>query len=276
MGIAGDSTLWLNGRLKTLIGAGLGNINLDAHGLGATAADADTAIRYKLDIKAVGGSIDWSLAPDSPWWVSFRYAYADVEPTLREQPIFSDLQDRVQTRISGPGAALIYDSRDNIFTPTRGIFSETSLFASDETFGASGNFRRFRQTFMGWWPIAPRITLGARADYAQSSDGAPFFVRPYIALRGIPAMRYPGDKIASTEIEARWQLYGRWSIVAFGGVGVARLGEPFDHDRTAGAGGVGFRYELASKFGLHVGIDVARGPEETAVYLQVGSAWFRP
>ena len=66
------------------------------------------------------------------------------------------------------------------------------------------------------------------------------------------------------------------SVVAFGGVGVARLDEPFDHDKTAGAGGIGFRYELASKFGLHVGIDVARGPEETAVYLQVGSAWFRP
>jgi len=27
---------------------------------------------------------------------------------------------------------------------------------------------------------------------------------------------------------------------------------------------------------MHVGIDVARGPEDTAVYLQVGSAWSRP
>jgi hypothetical protein len=36
------------------------------------------------------------------------------------------------------------------------------------------------------------------------------------------------------------------------------------------------RYEIARKFGLHVGIDVARGPEDTAFYLQVGSAWFRP
>jgi hypothetical protein len=25
--------------------------------------------------------------------------------------------------------------------------------------------------------------------------------------------------------------------------------------------------------GLHVGIDIARGPEDTVVYLQVGSAW---
>ena len=121
------------------------------------------------------------------------------------------------------------------------------------------------------------MSLGARADYQQSSDGAPFFVRPFIALRGIPAMRYPGNKVIQSEIEARWQFYGRWSVVAFGGVGQARIDEgPAQRDKTAGGGGVGFRYELARKFGLHAGVDVARGPEDTAVYLQIGSAWFRP
>jgi hypothetical protein len=65
-------------------------------------------------------------------------------------------------------------------------------------------------------------------------------------------------------------------VVAFGGAGVARLDERYARDKWAGAAGAGFRYELARKFGLHVGLDVARGPEETAVYLQVGNAWFRP
>jgi hypothetical protein len=39
------------------------------------------------------------------------------------------------------------------------------------------------------------------------------------------------------------------------------------------AGGGGFRYLLARKLGLQTGIDVARGPEETAFYIQVGSSW---
>ena len=43
--------------------------------------------------------------------------------------------------------------------------------------------------------------------------------------------------------------------------------------RTVVAGGVGVRYLLARKLGLHVGLDLARGPEDTAAYLQVGSAW---
>lgn len=41
-------------------------------------------------------------------------------------------------------------------------------------------------------------------------------------------------------------------------------------------GGVGFRYELARKYGIHGGLDLAVGPDNTAVYVQVGSAWARP
>jgi hypothetical protein len=41
-------------------------------------------------------------------------------------------------------------------------------------------------------------------------------------------------------------------------------------------GGVGFRYEIARKYGIHMGLDLAFGPDNTAVYVQVGSAWARP
>ncbi|MCI4431191.1 MAG: hypothetical protein JHC40_18730 [Burkholderiales bacterium] len=39
-------------------------------------------------------------------------------------------------------------------------------------------------------------------------------------------------------------------------------------------GGLGFRDELARKFELHAGIDVAHSPGTTAVYFQVGNVWF--
>jgi hypothetical protein len=277
MAFAADSSRWLDGRLKTLAGALGGTVNLDVYGLGNVAADLDEAVRYTLDIRGAGGHVDWKLAPQSPWSIGLRFVYADVEPKLRDDPAFPNLEDRIRSRIVGPGVTLTYDSRDNILTPTRGYYAETSLFVSDDAFGANRDFRRFGQVLIGYWPVMPRVTLAARADYMQSSDGAPFFVRPFIAMRGIPAMRYPGNKVVQSELEARWQFHGRWSVVAFAGAGLARIDEgALVRDKTAGAGGLGFRYELARKFGLHAGIDVARGPEDTAVYLQVGSAWFRP
>jgi hypothetical protein len=45
-------------------------------------------------------------------------------------------------------------------------------------------------------------------------------------------------------------------------------------DLAWSAGG-GFRYLLARLFGLKMGIDVARGPEDWAFYVVFGSAWLR-
>jgi hemolysin activation/secretion protein len=90
-------------------------------------------------------------------------------------------------------------------------------------------------------------------------------------------VRYQGDQAASIEIEARWQFYGRWSVVAFGGAGRTWTErENRSSQQNVGSGGAGFRYELASKFGLHAGIDVAASPGTVAVYFVIGNAWFRP
>ena len=275
--LAGDSSLWLDGRLKTTAGVVGGDINLDVYGLGPTASEHDDAVRYTLATRAAIAQLDWQLAPRSPWWIGLRLVYAEIEPRLRDDPRFPGLEDRARSTLAGPGVQLIYDTRDNVFTPTRGVYSETSAIVFDEAFGGSRDFRRYEQLVMAYWTLAPRVTLGVRGDYQQADGDVPFYARPFVMMRGIPAMRYPGDKVATGEAEVRWQLHGRWSVVAFGGVGSARIAEgPAPRTKTAGAGGLGFRYEIARKFGLHVGVDVARGPEDTAIYLQVGSAWFRP
>ena len=63
-------------------------------------------------------------------------------------------------------------------------------------------------------------------------------------------------------------------MVFFGGVGLTtQINDLGSEGETVAAGGLGFRYRLARKLGLQAGIDVARGPEDTSVYLTVGSAW---
>jgi hypothetical protein len=67
------------------------------------------------------------------------------------------------------------------------------------------------------------------------------------------------------EVEVRWNATPRWAIVAFLGTGHA--------EESASAWGAGFRYLIARRLGIYMGVDVARGPEETAFYIQAGSAW---
>jgi hypothetical protein len=79
-----------------------------------------------------------------------RYAYADVDPKLRDEPAFTGLADRARVKISAPTAVVEYDSRDNVFTPTRGAYAESSWMASREALGATDDFERFDQIVMGW------------------------------------------------------------------------------------------------------------------------------
>ena len=273
----GDVTQWLDGRLKSLGGLGTGRINLDFYGLGDGRQSVDQAVRYSLDFTGAIAQGNWKVAPHSPWSVGLRYVYAEVEPKLRDDPPFPGLADRVRIKISAPGAILEYDTRDNLFTPTRGVYAESFYLAAREALGSTDDFERFQQVLIGWFPLSHDVTLGARTDFQWASDGTPFFLRPFVMLRGVPAMRYQGDQMASAEVEARWQFHGRWSAVAFGGYGTTRTKrDALSYTEDVASGGVGFRYELASKFGLHAGVDVAYSPGTTAVYLVVGNAWFRP
>jgi hypothetical protein len=111
----------------------------------------------------------------------------------------------------------------------------------------------------------------------STTDGhVPFYALPYVRLRGVAAMRFQGETAVSVEGEIRRDLDGRWSILAFGGGGEARSDvDEIGSDGAVWAGGAGFRYLIARRMGLRVGLDVARGPDEWVFYIQVGHAWLR-
>jgi hypothetical protein len=279
LALAADSSRWFGGRVQTLAAAATGRINLDFYGGGLGLIPVDQPVRYSLDMKGALGEADWQLSQKSRWALGLRYVWSDVTPELREAaPLSLELPNRTAVTISAPTAILKYDARDNIFTPTRGLYSETSYLVSREALGATVNFERLRETLLAWQPLPHDITLGARADYAWASENTPFFLLPYIQLRGVQAMRYQGDEAAFLELEARWQFSGRWSLVPFAGVGSTHLRRSVSGSdgQTIGSGGIGFRYVLASKFGLHAGLDLAHSSGTNAVYIQVGNAWFRP
>lgn len=87
-------------------------------------------------------------------------------------------------------------------------------------------------------------------------------------------MRYQGEEVVTVEVEYLWGITPRWTIAIFGGGGKTTNTDSFlSEGETVAAGGLGFRYRIARKLGLQMGMDVARGPEETAIYLTVGNSW---
>jgi hypothetical protein len=271
-----DSSIWKDGRIETFFAGGHASINLKYYG--DQAGKNAPFIGYTLSTTGGVARGRFRLG-NTKFYVGLRYLYLQVDsaPKSSEGAVAPPEGLGRSDRLAGPSAFLTYDSRDNILTPTRGLFSESTFSYFDRAFGGTLNYQRFQQVTIGFVPLHPRWTLGIYTDAAFSFNDPVFYARPYVKLRGIPALRYQRQNVVQSELELRWQFWRRFSVVSFGGGGLGwDSGRQPNRSVTVGAGGVGFRYLLARKFGLHYGIDVARGPADWAMYFQFGSAWLRP
>ena len=275
--VAGDSRYWMDGHLQTLVGGAYASVNLDFYGIGEDSRLKSHPLTY--NIEPLGGMVQVKYRlGDSRVWAGLGYAMATVDVEFDappETPGLPGFQD--ESNVAGLTPSLNYDSRNNSFTPTDGTYAETSAGLFSEALGGDDEFQRVNLIGMHYLPLCPKLTLGIRGDGMLSFGDVPFYLRPFIALRGTQAMRYQGEHVAQVEAELRWQFWKRFSLVGFAGGGAAWNDfERFDKTLTAVTGGAGFRYELLPKHGMHVGVDVAFGPDEPILYVQFGSAWLRP
>jgi hypothetical protein len=272
-----DMRYWLDERLQTLFGFAYADVNLDFHGLGKSSLLENDPLRYQLGPKGAALQARYRIG-DTLIWGGLRYAFAVTEVSFDAPEGTPGLPDYDESsRVGGLTAVASFDSRDNMFTPIHGTFLEASFGAYGKAFGGDASFERAVLVAIQYFRLPFGLYFGLRGDAAASFGDAPFYLEPFVSLRGVPIMRYQGEEIAQIEAELRWQFYKRFSLVGFTGVGGAWNDfEAVDSTRSVLAGGAGFRYELAREYGLHMGLDLAFSEDTTAIYLQVGSAWMRP
>ena len=275
--LAGDSRHWMDDRLQTLVGVAYASVNLDYYGIGEDSLLNNHPLRYNLE--PLGGLVQAKYRfGSSRWWAGLGYAAATTQVRFDPPSTSPGLPPfQRDSRVGGALPSLTYDSRDNLFTPTRGSYFEGTAGVFSQALGGAEEFQRVNLVAMHYLRLHPKWTLGLRGDTSVTFGEVPFYMRPAVSLRGAPAMRYQGEHVAQAESELRWQFWRRFSLVGFVGGGVAWNGfERFEKTQTVVTGGTGVRYELARKYGLHMGMDVAFGPAGPAFYVQFGSAWARP
>jgi hypothetical protein len=258
----GHMGIWRDDTIRYLGGAAYASLELDFYG------SADAARHFTLEAVPVVQELVFRVAR-TPLYAGGRWLF--VHSTVR----FADarpegvLGSGAESSISGAGAVLTWDARDTIFTPSTGTRAEASFLWYDPALGSDYRYWQLRAYELGYFPVTPSLVAGLRLDAQLSGGDVPFYALPFVRLRGVPAMRYQGKSVVVAETELRWDLVRRWSAVAFGGVGAVDSRK----DETPWGAGGGFRYLLASAFGLRMGLDVARGPEEWAVYVIFGNGW---
>ena len=161
-------------------------------------------------------------------------------------------------------------------SPTKGFSAKINAMWNDEAIGSDFDYKELKWELRQYFTFADKYSLAWRFDGATTDGDVPFFLEPFIQIEGIPTLRYQGPTAATAEIRGGWEFIPRWSAIAFAGGGrtAENAGDLFSAS-TRTSVGAGFRYMLARVLGLRVGLDVARGPEDTYVYLVMGSAWSR-
>ena len=253
---------------------GRADVNLDFYGIGGDLGTGDDKVGYNLDGWVSSQQVLRRLGR-SHQFLAARWVYLDFDArfdTDQQSPTLTELAGTV--RSSGLGLSWEFDTRDNIFTPSKGFIAALESLFYDPDWGSDETFQTYRARVFAWWPLGRQFVLGTRLDGRAARGDAPFYQLPYIELRGIPALRYQDENTTVAEAELRWHATARWALVGFVGAGRA-WGEDdgFSDADTRTAGGAGFRYLIARRLGLYVGMDYARGPDDDAIYLQVGGAW---
>lgn len=275
--MAGDIRYWMKDRLQTVAAVLDTSVNLDYYGLSPDSQWADHPLRYTLEPQGGMAQAKYRLG-ESRAWAGLNYVFTSTQVSFEtpdEGEVIPDYDS--ESNVGGVTPSWTFDARDNVFTPSRGTYIEATAGLFSKALGSDDDFQRLRLIAMQYIPLHKRLNLGLRGEAASSFGDVPFYLRPMIALRGVSMMRYQGESAAQAEAELRWQIWRRFSLIAFGGCGSSWSDyERYESSQSVVAGGTGFRYELARKHGIHMGVDFAFGPDDPAIYLQVGSAWARP
>lgn len=258
--------------------AGYGDFNLKFYGVASDSNPED----FSFDFNVKGFFLLQELIfriQESNFFVGGRYSYLNSNIEFKLFDDISSFSDpnipnpQFESSTGGLGLIIKYDSRDNIISPNKGQYAKFEPVFYNKAFGGDFNYTKTKLSSFSYWPVAD-VVFGLRLEGDFSSGDVPFYDAPYINMRGIPAMRYQGEDVFVTEVEARWDVTPRWSLVGFVGSGwTADSISELNDESGKVAGGGGFRYLMARRLGLRVGLDVARGPEDTVVYMAVGSNW---
>lgn len=252
---------------------GYASVKLKFYGLNSTAL-LEEGQRFEGDALFLKQPLGFRIG-GSNFFLGGEYNYSQMETRFDLGTGIPGLDGlTLDATLSGLRAFAKYENLDTPFTPSLGVEAEVGIERNDNAIGSDFDFTRLDAGVHVYRPIGSGFVIGGRLQVDAVNGDVPFYAVPFINLRGIPALRYQGESVLVGEIEARWSFHRRLSVVGFLGMGkaAASFSEIGDIPSRV-TQGLGLRYYVARKLGMHAGIDVARGPEDTHYYLTIGNAW---
>ena len=267
---------WKRDRIRYMGALARTYVNIGYYGSGFIESLADQPVNLNLDAWLFMQQIKFRVA-ETNFFIGGRYLLLDTYNTFEipvEIPEFEGTE--FSSTLSEAAAVLNFDSRNNIFSPVKGFFIELAGTYSDTWMGSDDLYGRLATKLIGYFPVNDKLMVGVRHESTYSLGNIPFYARPIVVLRGAPLMKYQDNNTTVMEAEVNWNLYKRWNLVGFTGIGNAFSDfESFEKGKSISSVGTGFRYLIARKFGMQMGMDFAKSTDDFAFYIVFGTSWMR-
>lgn len=261
---------WNEDTLRTTTYIGQPNIFIDIYaGNKAIQLNVDGFLFYQALKKRIGESNLFLGA-------SYMYVKSDINLDFN---LFAKTREET---IASASFIVEYDTRDNHLSPTSGIFLSARAQFYNKAVGGDYNFENYKSTNLFYNKLNDKVNLDfnivGETINEERNEIAPYLY-PFISMRGLPAMKYQGGSVITMQSEFSYNFTSRWEGTIFAGIGKAFSKQiavdniSFSNASSHIAGGVGFRYLLAEKFGLKAGIDITTSKDGQSFYIQIGTAW---
>lgn len=213
-------------------------------------------------------------------YMGLRYAYDQFSLfnlDLGGQLVNKTIPGSTGGTISGLGAVALYDTRDNIFYPTKGIWSELVVYRDDKLTGSSFNYTRIAFDFCKYFNYKKNV-LALNAYSIYSDSDLPFFQMGILGgqkkMRGFYEGRYRDNNVLVFQAEYRRHLFWLLGFTVFGDVGqVAARYDRFNNQNWRYTYGAGLRLTIDKVQKINLRIDVGVGNGKVLPYFTIGEAF---
>ena len=190
-----------------------------------------------------------------------------------------DVPGRYGYHVSGFGLSLTYDTRNNAFSPDKGVMLQFYFDHFAPFFGSDYQYTNYVIDLRRFLRIYKRQVLALQIFGNFNAGETPLRSLSYLGganqLRGYYAGRYRDKNAAVIQAEYRVPLFGRIGVAGFADVG--NVGPDLDyinfrHFKYSYGGGLRIALNEKEKLNLRLDYGIAKGSSQ-GFYLQLGEAF---
>jgi outer membrane protein assembly factor BamA len=177
------------------------------------------------------------------------------------------------------GGVYMYDSRDHILAPRKGMFLETMInYGLGEADGSRTRFWQMMVDVRKYFSPNERNVIATHGLFQTCSGDVPFRILPSLGgpliHRGYYMGRFRDKHATLLQAEWRYSFPKKWGFTVFSSVGkVSNTFKELNLNGLHPALGTGLRYRMSQRDQTTIRLDYSKTPDSQGIYLYFAEAF---